>query len=137
MRTRTIAGLAQDSGVTVETVRFYQRLGLLQTPERWSKDGPGTGIRRYGDDEVRRLRFIKSAKTAGFTLAQIKELLALDAGQDRARARVLASQRLTALDQTISEMQQARAALSRLARACAASDKGPCPIIAAFQADLP
>jgi MerR family mercuric resistance operon transcriptional regulator len=133
MSVRTIAGLARDGGVGVETVRFYQRRGLLPTPERWSRDGVGSGIRRYGEEDVRRLRFIRSAQTAGFTLEQIRELLSLDAGEDRARARELASERLTALDRTIADLEEARAALRRLARACASEDKGPCPIIAAFQ----
>jgi MerR family mercuric resistance operon transcriptional regulator len=75
MSVRTIAGLAREGGVGVETIRFYQRRGLLPTPDRWSRDGFGGGIRRYGDDDARRLKFIRSAQTAGFTLDQIKELL--------------------------------------------------------------
>jgi MerR family mercuric resistance operon transcriptional regulator len=133
MSVRTIAGLAREGGVGVETVRFYQRRGLLPTPERWSQDGMGGGTRRYGDEDVRRLRFIRSAQTAGFTLEQIKELLSLDAGEDRARARELAAERLAALDRTIADLLAARTALRRLARACASKDSGPCPIIAAFQ----
>ena len=133
MNVRTIAGLAREGGVGVETIRFYQRRGLMVTPERWSRDGAGAGIRRYGDEDVRRLKFIRSAQTAGFTLEQIKELLSLDAGEDRARARELAAERLTALDRTITELEKARAALRRLAGACASNDSGPCPIIEAFQ----
>jgi len=135
MSVRTIAGLAREGGVGVETIRFYQRRGLLPTPERWSRDGIGTGIRRYGDEDVRRLKFIRSAQTAGFTLEQIKELLSLDAGEDRARARELAAERLAALDRTIADLEQARAGLRRLAGACASTDSGPCPIIAAFQGE--
>ena len=82
---------------------------------------------------MRRLRFIRSAQTAGFTLDQIGELLALDAGEDRARARELATERLGALDRTIAELEQARAALRRLASACSETMTGPCPIISAFQ----
>lgn len=133
MNTRTIAKLAHEGGVGVETVRFYQRRGLLPTPERWSKDGIGAGIRRYGNEDVRRLRFIRSAQTAGFTLEQIKELLSLDAGEDRQRAQELAAERLSALDRTIADLEGARGALRRLAEACASDDSGPCPIIAAFQ----
>ncbi|MFP5434166.1 MAG: MerR family DNA-binding protein, partial [Alphaproteobacteria bacterium] len=101
--------------------------GLLATPER------GEGIRRYDAADARRLGFIRGAQRAGFTLEQIGELLHLDAGQDRARARELASERIAALDAKIAEMQAARAALERLARQCHASDEGPCPIIAAFE----
>jgi MerR family mercuric resistance operon transcriptional regulator len=133
MKPRTIAALARDGGVGVETVRYYQRRGLLPTPERTGGDGYSGGIRRYGEADVRRLRFIRSAQTAGFTLEEIGELLALDAGEDHARARTLATERLAALDQKIAELEAARASLQRLASACGAASKGPCPIIAAFQ----
>lgn len=135
MKARTIAILAREGGVGVETVRFYQRRGLLPTPERWSADGVGTGVRRYGEEDVRRLRFIRSAQTAGFTLEEIKELLSLDAGEDRARAHQLATERLGALDQAIAGLMEARTALRRLAGACASTNEGPCPIIAAFQGE--
>jgi MerR family mercuric resistance operon transcriptional regulator len=122
----TIGSLARAGGVGVETIRYYQRRGLLSTPSR----NPG-GIRRYGADDVRRLLFIKSSQAAGFTLEQVAELLALDATEDRERARALARERIAALDAKIVELQKARDALRRLARDCAAS-KGPCPIIASF-----
>ncbi len=134
MSRRTIAGLARDGGVSVETVRYYQRRGLLETPARTGGDSFGGGVRRYGDEDVRRLRFIRSAQAAGFTLEQIGELLSLDATDDRARARALALERLTALDAKIAELEGARASLRRLAQACSAPTPGPCPIIAAFQA---
>src|SRR5688572_11833691 len=108
----TIAGLASAGGVGVETIRFYQRKGLLETPAR------DEGIRRYGSADVRRLKFIREAQAAGFTLEQIKELLELDAGSDRARARELAGERIAVLDARIAELQRARDALSRLAREC-------------------
>lgn len=73
------------------------------------------------------------AQAAGFTLEQIGELLHLDAGQDRARARALVAERIAALDAKIAQMQAARTALQRLARECHASEEGPCPIIAAFE----
>lgn len=123
----TIAGLAKAGGVGVETVRYYQRRGLLGTPAR------GDGIRRYGVDDVRRLRFIRSAQAAGFTLDQIAELLALDAGEDRARARELARGQIAALDAKIAELGAARASLVKLAKECSAGSAGPCPIIAAFE----
>ena len=137
MKIRTIAVLAREGDVGVETVRFYQRRGLMPTPERVSGDRAGGGVRRYGDEDVRRLRFIRSAQTAGFTLDQIGELLALDASEDRARARKLATERLGALDRTIAELEEARTALRRLASACSETTTGPCPIIAAFQGVAP
>ncbi|GAY21567.1 MULTISPECIES: MerR family DNA-binding protein [Sphingobium] len=131
--TMTISGLARAGGVGVETIRFYQRRGLLDIPDRPEGAGLAGGVRRYGEEDVRRLRFIRSAQAAGFTLDQIGELLRLDAGQDRARARELAAERLAALDQKIAELETARDSLRRLASACHASQEGPCPIISAFE----
>ena len=128
----TIAGLARAGGVGVETVRYYQRRGLLETPDRPGGAGSGGGVRRYGDGDVRRLRFIRSAQAAGFTLEQIAELLALDATDDRARAQELASERIAALDAKISELQSVRASLLKLARECSGGAAGPCPILASF-----
>ncbi|AJR25158.1 MULTISPECIES: MerR family transcriptional regulator [Sphingobium] len=131
--TMTISGLARAGGVGVETIRFYQRRGLLDTPDRPEGAGLAGGVRRYGEEDARRLRFIRSAQAAGFTLDQIGELLRLDAGQDRARARELAAERLAALDLKIAELETARDSLRRLASACHASQEGPCPIISAFE----
>lgn len=124
----TIGKLAEAAGVGVETVRFYQRKGLIETPGR---DG---GVRRYGDEDRRRLAFIRQAQTAGFTLNEIHELLALDAGQDRARVRELAGARIGLLTERIAEMEQARDALRRLALECAEGEAGPCPILRSFGA---
>lgn len=123
----TIGKLAAKGGVGVETVRYYQRRGLLDEPTR------DAGIRRYGEDDVRRLRFIRSAQTAGFTLEEIGELLGLDAIDDRSRAHELAEARIAAIDAKIGELQAARASLSRLSSNCARSSSGPCPIITAFE----
>ena len=129
----TIGKLATAGGVGVETIRYYQRRGLLQVPARSGGDGWGGGIRRYVDDDLRRLKFIRAAQGAGFTLDEIGELLALEAGDDRVQVRHLARQRIDALDAKIAVMTETRAALARLADLCAASDKGPCPILAAFE----
>ena len=122
----TIGSLAQAAGVGVETVRFYQRKGLVDEPAR------AGGIRRYDGRDVDRLRFIKRAQAAGFTLAEIAELIALDAGEDRARARQLAKARIVALDAKIAELKEARTSLARLAKECGEGRDGPCPIIASF-----
>ena len=133
MAEMTIARLAQAGGVGVETVRYYQRRGLLAEPPRPQGPGAGGGVRRYGAEDVRRLKFIRSAQAAGFTLEQIGELLALDAGEDRGRALALAQGRLTELDARIAELEAARGALRRLAGACAGGGRGPCPILEAFE----
>ena len=133
MAEMTIARLAQAGGVGVETVRYYQRRGLLAEPPRPQGPGSGGGVRRYGAQDVRRLRFVRSAQAAGFTLEQIGELLALDAGEDRERALALAQERLVELDARIAELEAARGALRRLAGACAGGGRGPCPILEAFE----
>ena len=125
----TIAKLAEAGGVGVETVRYYQRRGLLIEPARPG----GTGFREYSASDVRRLRFIRQAQTAGFTLDEIGELLALDATDDWSRARELAQSRLAALDANIAEMMSARQALARLADECGSGSVGPCPILTAFE----
>jgi MerR family mercuric resistance operon transcriptional regulator len=125
-RSLTIGMLAAAAGVGVETIRFYQRKGLLNEPTRES------GIRRYGSEDLRRLRFIRKAQAAGFTLAEIGELLQLDASDDRPRARELAAARIARLNSKIAELEQARDALQRLARECGNGSTGPCPILTSF-----
>lgn len=133
----TIGKLAAAGAVGVETIRYYQRRGLMGTPARSGGDGWGGGIRRYDADDVRRLKFIRSAQASGFTLDEIAELLALESSDDRKQVRALARQRIEALDEKIAQMTETRAALARLADQCAASDAGgfggPCPILSAFE----
>ena len=129
----TIGKLAAAGDVGVETIRYYQRRGLIGTPARSGGDGWGGGVRRYDENDVRRLKFIRSAQASGFTLDEISELLALEASDDRVRVRTLARARIELLDEKIAQMTATRAALARLADQCAASDKGPCPILAAFE----
>ncbi|KHL25726.1 MerR family transcriptional regulator [Croceibacterium mercuriale] len=129
----TISGLARAGSVGVETVRFYQRRGLLALPDRSGGTAQPGGVRRYGHADVGRLRFIRSAQAAGFTLDQIGELLALDATDDRARVRELAHERIVALNAKIAELEEARASLLRLAGKCANGADGPCPILASFE----
>lgn len=131
MPTMTIARLAAEGGVGVETVRYYQRRGLLPEPAR--PNGANGRVRRYGTEDVHRLRFIKSAQSAGFTLEEIGQLLALDASDDRVRARELARARVSALDEKIRALQAARDALSRLAQVCEQGSTQLCPILTAFE----
>ncbi|HSI16176.1 MAG TPA: MerR family transcriptional regulator [Sphingomonas sp.] len=125
----TIGKLAAAADVGVETVRYYQRRGLLAQPERADPYG---GVRRYDEDDVQRLRFIRAAQGAGFTLEQIGALLELDAIDDRATARALAAEQIATLDARIAALTDARNALARLAHDCAKGGSGPCPILTAF-----
>jgi MerR family transcriptional regulator, mercuric resistance operon regulatory protein len=129
----TIAKLASEGGVGIETVRFYQRRGLMSEPKRPASAGRNGGIRRYSADDLRRLRFIKSAQAAGFTLQEVGELLVLDAVDDRVQVRRIAQERIAALDVKIAELMAARNALRSLARRCARGGPGPCPILSAFE----
>ena len=122
-----ISELARKGGVGVETVRFYQRKGLLPVPR-----GDAPGGRHYGEHDVKRLRYIRHAQVAGFTLNEIAELIDLDRTDDRPRAREMARYRIAALDEQIATLQAARESLARLARDCAKGGDGPCPILGAF-----
>ena len=129
MQTFTISGLAQAAGVNVETIRFYQRRGLLAEPDK-----PLGGIRRYGEAEVARVLFIKAAQRIGFTLDEIAQLLQLDDGTRCKEARAIAEHKLADVRQRLQDLQRIEAALAQLVDRCA-SRRGQvsCPLIEALQ----
>jgi len=121
----TIGILAKRGGVNVETIRYYQRRGLLQEPSK-----PRTGFRRYPEDSVRRVRFIKRAQALGFTLEEIIGLLALDERKACLETRGIAAHKLELVEKNIADLTKMRKSLSRLVRFCDESSAGaPCPII--------
>lgn len=122
----TIARLAAAANVGVETVRFYQRKGLMPVP------ATATAVRHYDDGDIQRLRFIRAAQRAGFSLKEIAELLELDASGDRSRVQALTRTRLAAINAEMAQLAEARAALSGLLDECTSGKDGPCPIIATF-----
>lgn len=125
----TIAWLAREAGVNVETIRFYQRKNLLNEPPR-----PPGGVRRYTMDDVARVRFIKSAQRIGFTLAEIAVLLQLEDGAHCHEAQAIAVHKLEDMQSRIVELQRMAAALQGLVRACdSVKGKIKCPLIAALQ----
>lgn len=125
----TIGALAQAAGVHHETIRYYQRLGLLDQPDR-----PYGSIRRYGPSHLERLRFIQRAQRLGFTLAEIASLFHLDAHRDRQEAQALAQRKLAEMDDKLHDLHAMRKALKALAHACATGDESlPCPIVEAFR----
>lgn len=125
MLSMTISQLARAADVGVETVRYYQRRGLLPTPEL-----PMGGIRRYEPEMLSRLRFIKRAQALGFTLDEVTELLGLDEHQDRSLARDIASEKLVRIEAQIAQLQSMKQALAALVTCCAhGSDAQPCPIL--------
>lgn len=126
----TIGKLATRGSVNVQTIRYYERSGLLPKPSRSS-----SGYRLYADDAVGRLRFIKQAQALGFSLDEIRELLSLrmrpgtTCGDIRQRAR----RKIAAVDRKIEDLQHIKGALTKLAAACRGS--GPssdCPILEAL-----
>jgi MerR family mercuric resistance operon transcriptional regulator len=130
---RTIGGLAREAGVGVETIRFYERRGLLAQPDK-----PPQGHRRYGPEALRDLRFIRKAKDLGFTLAEIRDLLDLFQGEGatcgEAARRARAKQ--AEVRERIAELQEMEAALVRAAEACEACDPAcPCPVLERFPFD--
>ena len=129
MARMTIGNFARAAGVGVETVRYYQRRGLLPVPAALR-----TAYREYDAELLRRLKFIRRVQAAGFTLTEVRELLRLDRGRDRARVRALAAGKLAELDNRIRELQQLQCALREVVQDCEHGDAAaPCPIIEAFE----
>ena len=127
----TIGRLADEAGVNVETIRYYQRRGLMPEPAR-----PTHGHRRYADDAVRRVRFIKRAQGLGFTLGEIISLLKLDEAHACAETRDLAAHKLQVIEDKLDGLNAMRKALAALLRQCDnGSERGTCPIIHALAAD--
>jgi len=124
----TIARAAEAAEVGVETVRYYERRGLIAQPP------PRTGAyRRYGHAHVERIRFIRRAQELGFALDEIGELLALEDGTDRRSIRRIASKRLEQIRERIVDLQRMEKALAHLLHDCEVSDGKPhCPIISAL-----
>ena len=124
----TIGMLAKAAGVHVETVRFYQRRGLLHEPKR-----PAAGVRRYGEDAAARLRFIKRAQDIGFTLDEVAELLRLQRGCREAHD--LATAKLAAVERRIADLGRVRKTLRDLLGRCEAGSSSGCPIIESLASD--
>lgn len=113
--TLRIGKLAEAAGVGVETIRFYERRGLLEQPERRA-----SGYREYAADDVARLRFIKSAQSIGFTLSEIGALIELerDSNAQCGDVQERAAEKVRAVDEKIAGLLRMRAELERLAGCC-------------------
>ncbi len=127
----TIGALASAAGVGVETVRFYQRRGLLREPPR-----PPGGIRRYGVGDVARVRFIKRSQALGFRLDEIIDLLRLADGAHCDAARIIAADKLGSVREKLAQLQRIEHELAALVRACTvAGSEVSCPLIDTLLAD--
>ncbi len=122
-RPLTIGTLARAARVNVETVRYYQRRGLMPRPGRY-----------YAPEQLARLRFIRRAQELGFTLREIADLLRLD-GAACGTARGLAERKRADIDARLHDLRAMRRTLNRLLRACAAGRSSTCPIIESLQRD--
>lgn len=126
----TTGQLSRAAGVGVETVRFYEREGLLEAPSRRE-----SGYREFTEDEVARLRFIRRAKELGFSLKEIKELLAMrvDGRTTCAEVKDHAERKIADIEAKIQSLRRMKAALSKITKQC--TGRGPtseCPILEAL-----
>ena len=126
-----IGEVASQAGVNVETLRYYERRGLLREPERRR-----SGYRAYPEDAVRVVRFIKRAQELGFSLADVEELLRLASGgpETCAEVRALASRKIEDLDRRLATLRAMRSSLVTLVRTCARrGPKRECPLLEAIE----
>lgn len=131
MKPMTIGRVAEHAGVGIETVRFYEREGLLVTPAR-----SAAGYRLYDADVVTRLQFVRRAKELGFTLNEIKELLSLrvDSTTSRQDVRARAKTKIKDFENKIRTLQRMKKALVRLIQECCEKGDGAgCPILRALE----
>ncbi|MDB5975390.1 MAG: transcriptional regulator, MerR family [Nevskia sp.] len=125
----TIGRLAKAADVNIDTVRFYERQGLLQPAPRTAG-----GYRLYGTADAQRLQFIRRAKTLGFSLEDIAELLRLtEDGHDRGKIKAIAQKRVADLESRIRELEKMRSVLAHHAGHCSGhGEVSGCPIIQAL-----
>lgn len=123
-RSMTIGTLAKEARVNVETVRYYQRRGLLGVPAR-----PMGGVRRYGEDALARIGFIKRAQDLGFTLEEIDALLRLERFSACRPARTLAAKKLAVVESRLRDLARLKAVLEELIERCDAGAARGCAII--------
>ena len=128
MTSLSIGQLAEQAGVAVDTVRYYERNDLLAPAGRLA-----SGYRRYGATELKRLRFIRRAKALGFSLDDIRELLALSDERDVAEVKRAAQRKLADIEQRLAELERIRGGLQTLIAACPGHGRAEaCPILNAL-----
>lgn len=126
--TRTISKLAKELSINIETIRFYERKGLIEQPQK-----PATGYRHYSDEILQRIHFIKRSQDLGFTLQEINSLLHLEL-QSCDEAKKLAENKFIKIQAKIADLKRLETALNTLLTQCKNnSDHVPCPIIESLQ----
>jgi len=127
----TIGRLAEAAGVNVETIRYYQRRGLVAEPDK-----PAGRFRHYPPATIGRVNFIKRAQLLGFTLEEIGNLLLLEDGQDCGETRSLAERKLASIEARIADLDRMRRTIKHLIAECGVGKRPRrCPIISALSID--
>ena len=128
MESMGIGAVAKAAGVGIDTVRYYERAGLVTPTDRLA-----SGYRRYSELEVARLRFIRRAQALGFSLKEIRELLALSSSRNVASVKRKAEAKLADVDKRLAELKRIRTGLSQLVAACPGHGlPEACPILQAL-----
>lgn len=129
-----IGEAAKASGVTAKMIRHYESIALIKPGKRTD-----AGYRIYGENDVHTLRFIKRARTLGFSLEQIRDLLSLwqDAGRASADVKAIAQAHVAELEQRIAELREMRDTLVHLSHACAGDKRPDCPILSGLASPGP
>ncbi len=133
MKDFTISQLAQKSHVNIQTIRFYERKGLIPNPPRSQ-----SGYRQYSQDSVARIKFIRNAKELGFSLREVSELLSLrvDPNTSCDEVKTMAEHKIANIEEKIQALQRIKNALKKLRTEC--NEQGPdgkCPILEALDSD--
>ncbi len=128
-----IGKLAETAGVNIQTIRYYERIGLIPQPQRKE-----SGYRQYDKKDVQKIKFIKRAKELGFTLREIQDLLTLRVDPDSTceDIRERAEKKITDIEEKISELKRIKKALDKLTTACVGrGPTGDCPILEALESE--
>lgn len=121
-----ISTVADRSGVTAKTIRYYESIGLIPSADRRTN-----GYRAYGASDVHTLRFIRRARSLGFSVDEIRDLLGLwrDSKRSSNKVKALAMQHLQELDRKIGDLEAMRRTLAHLIESCHGNDRPDCPIL--------
>lgn len=127
----TVGKLAKTAAVNIETIRYYQRIGLLPVPKR-----DYGSIRRYSENDLKRVRFIKRAQALGFSLDEVALLLGLSDGKHCVETKTLAERKLIMVREKMTDLAAIQKALQGLVTQCSKGSRGcGCPIIDALAED--
>ena len=130
MQEFTAGKLARKANLNIETLRYYENIGLMPKPKRMD-----SGYRIYNEDDLKKLLFIKNSKMLGFTLKEIKELLFLKVDDERKcnDVRIIAEKKIKEIELKVKEMNKIKKALKQLAQKCSKTSSDECPILSEIE----